>query len=235
MVSFEMKGRSNRKPIAYVSFTTFLTVLNRLKGTRVGDTLTRERCAVRNKSSWEQVCHSFRALQLLDEDDRLTTTLIKLNGKNCKSELLKLLQRQYAEIFDLDLNRIGPGKLEQALNANYGVTRATKKRARSFLLGALRYCEVQLSPELSRMTRHRVQKKRRFQTFAPSPGEGTFLSHTAHGMTLTITVDPGSWPGIEAFEDEIINRLFGELRTFKTRTTKRRQPHLTSVKPSGTA
>jgi hypothetical protein len=235
-----MKGRSSAKPIPYVSFTTFLTALDAFRRVRRG-ALRREHLNGGAYTSWDQLSRTLRVLDLVDGQMMPTSLFRTLLIGDRKSSLAKILKQHYRELIS-NLARFTPEQLDQTLEDTYGLSGTTVTKARSFLLGAARYCDLPISPELAATVRNRSSrkyfdlKKRKsstgnFRAIEPNLSENKTLSLTADDMTITVSFRRGSLPEISKTEHELMAHLFGELQAFKARA-KEKNRRLRSVPQS---
>lgn len=236
-----MKGRTSHRPIAYVSFGTFVSVINRLAGRPLRKVLDRKRCGTFSNSTWAQLCGSLRALKLLDERGAPTVSMKSLLVEDHKPVLAKILQENYRELFAADLSRINSARVNQILAHTTGVTGETLRKAVSFFLGAARYCGVQLSSELRSRIRRRSQRSTptiraniavgaaRFHAVEAQLSKDRLVSLTANDITLTIKFRRGSLPELRNAEHDLLHYLFNELLVFKNRAAKERARGLTNT------
>jgi hypothetical protein len=153
-----MKSYPDHGPAAYVGFATFLSALDHLRESSLNEPLDPVDCGGPSKATWNQLTRTFRFLELIDDDNLPTPSLRSLvQQPNRKPILRKLLQRHYSDLFSQDLSRLRLIRLEQLL-ARRGIHGATLTRARSFFVGAAKYAGINLSSEIRRATRHRVQR-----------------------------------------------------------------------------
>src|SRR6185503_14510683 len=72
--------------------------------------------------------------------------------------LAKILKQHYREIIS-NLSQLTPEQLDHKLEITYEISGTTVTKARSFLLGAARYCGLPISPELAATVRNRSTRK----------------------------------------------------------------------------
>jgi hypothetical protein len=157
VIRISMKPQRYSRPIAYVAFGTFVSVLDNLRMSSL-TALDPADCGALSTSTWSHLTRTLRFLDLIDEHDVPTESFKSLvQASNRKPILRELLKRHYPDLFDADLSRLSVHRLENLL-ADHGISRTTLSRARSFFLGAARYSGIRLSPELSRIIRHRVKR-----------------------------------------------------------------------------
>lgn len=174
-----------RRPIAYVSFTTFLDALDLLKGTPLDKPLDRRTLGDVSNATWHQLRHTLRFLGLLTDQHVPTASLKALvQAKNRKPALTRLLKKYYTDLFRPDLTHINLGQLDRFFS-KYGVKHATLRKARSFLIRAARYSEIPLSPDLLRVSRGQFNTKNR-RHFRPELINR--LSKTSSGTAANLTV-----------------------------------------------
>lgn len=237
-----MKGRSNSKPIPYVAFTTFLTALDKLRTVGSDVTLRREDLNPGSYASWDQLARALSALDLVDDRMRPTLLLKALIIGDRKSNLARILKQHYGGVIS-NLSQTTPRNLDRILITTYGIRGTTVTKARSFLLGAARYCGLPISPELAATIRHRASRKqfdseknrRRdtndFRAVEPKLSPNKTLSLTADDITITVSFRRGSLPEIGKTEHELMAHLFSELQVFTARA-KRTNRHLNTIHSS---
>jgi hypothetical protein len=159
-----MNQQRHQQPLPYVPFSTFLSVLDKLRGLPLNSEFTREECGRMSDATWGQLHRAFRFFGLLNQRNVPTVSLIHLVEADERKRLLAdLLRKNYRELFKLDLKRVSLVRVDETL-ATYGVTGSTVTRARSFFIAASRHAGIELSPSLLKVARHRVastQKQRK--------------------------------------------------------------------------
>ncbi len=199
-----------RAPAAsYVSFTTFMDALNGISShglpTKVDHSVFPSFSGVVKS----QLLVTFRFLALINGDgipQPAFEELVSGDTEKRKKILGDILKRQYHKLFNANLKKITPSQFDQLIE-EYGVSGATKIKAKSFFLNAARWSEIEMSPLLGRKTRvtkrrrsrRRTQKKSPVSTASPPPqeqNEGERYSKSivlpVAGGTLTLsgTFDP---------------------------------------------
>ena len=103
-------------------------------------------------TSWtaqSQLLAGLRALGLIDDEGRPTQRLRELavpDEATRKRELERLVRKHYARIFELDLLKTTPAELDQRMTDVYEISGDTRRKAVRFLLNALDYLGIEVSP-----------------------------------------------------------------------------------------
>jgi hypothetical protein len=176
-----------------------------------------------------QLLGSFRFLGLVDDSGRPTISLKRLvqDKPNRKAVLREVLESSYGRIVALDLTKVSPKQLDDAMH-EYGMTGETHKKVLSFFLRAAKYAELPMSPLLGRKIRAGSRRRKRgspidqipFATaLGPTPdGLSSKDSRTIRlrsGGAVTINVQ-GSLFDMPADDREFVLGLMDKLREYKT-------------------
>jgi hypothetical protein len=229
-----MERHSYLKPVAYVSFRTFMSALDNLKASSLSARLDRANCGNFSDSTWRQLTRSLRLLELVDELDVPTESLKSLVRVNDRKPILRrLLKKHYPELFAADLSRVGLARFDKLL-AVYAVSGATLRKARSFFLGAAKYSEVPLSPEVARIIRRRVTRPLRSvhsetrykkgvrNTLEQRASENDTVSLTLMDISLSLSF-PGGFAKLAKDEREHLYHLLDELVLLNQRAAASRR------------
>ena len=152
---------ATRKAPPYVPFKTFLSAIESLEQ-GVPNQIDRSVLSSCSGVVQGQLLASLKFLGLIDEQgvpQKVLHELVEMKESR-KSNLGRILENAYSDIFALNLVKMSPKQLEDAIE-NYGVTRATLRKALAFFLKAARYAELPLSPLFKRKTRESSPRKKR--------------------------------------------------------------------------
>jgi hypothetical protein len=145
----------------YLSFKTFQSAVQSLRTHGLPDKLDRTAWQSRSGSEQSQIISGFKFLRLIDENELTQPSLRKLadtveNSKEEKQVLGDILRDRYDGVFALNLKTATPLQLADVIGA-YGATRSTRDRAVRFFIKAASYCDVEMSPRLTRGLRARSE------------------------------------------------------------------------------
>ena len=139
---------------AYVGSTTFFTSLNQLANAVVPNRIDRTAFPGFAGGVQSQILSAYRFLGLINGDSKPTPALHALAVKDeaaRKVALAKILRERYSALFALDLLKVTPGELSEAMAGEYGVGGETKEKAVRFFLSAATYAGIAVSPLLAKV------------------------------------------------------------------------------------
>ena len=144
----------------YLPFQTFLTALDHIKS--IGGVPNQLDFGVfpsLNHQAKSQVLSAFKFLELIDDEGYPkgdTLSQLALQPDNRKTILHGLIKQHYPDIVALDLEKITPTQLDNALgNSRYNISGETKKKAKTFLIKAAQFADFKVSVLLTKITRNR--------------------------------------------------------------------------------
>src|SRR5438128_923376 len=156
-----MEERKPKPAPPYVPFKTFLSAIENLEH-GIPNQIDRSVWPSYSGAIQGQLLATLMFLGLIDDRGIPQPSLHELieNKANRKNKLAKILEHAYPDLFALNLAKVSPKQLDDAV-AEYGVTGATQRKALAFLLRAARYADLPLSPLLKRKTRESGGTRRR--------------------------------------------------------------------------
>ncbi len=161
-------------PAAYLPFKTFLSaieVLEHRMPRRLDRTVWRSQSGIVQS----QIMMAFRFFGLVNETDEPTAALHRLveNKERRKEHVGALLQHSYRALMELDLTKMSPKMLEDAMG-QYNVTGDTRRKAITFFLRAARFADLPMHPLLTAQTRETGNgaRKKRAKTAKPQEPQG---------------------------------------------------------------
>lgn len=197
-----------KSAVPYVPFKTFLTAI---------ETFERGLPAQLDRSLWPsysgaiqgQLLNAFRFLSLVDEADCPTAAMRELVARRDQRRVLlrRILESRYAQVIALDLARISPRQLDEAMR-QYGLSGVTHKKALSFFLQAAAFAGLPMSPLLRGRTRATSAPSRR-QRPDPAPAR---QATGAPALSRSVALRGGGTVTITASVD--LFKLEGEDRRF---------------------
>jgi hypothetical protein len=220
---------SKSTPAAYVSFKTFLSVIDAL-GQGVPKRI--DRTMWRNQSGviQSQIMMSLRFFNLVDEEDKPTPVLHRLVDaptEKRQEQIGALLRYAYHDIIEHDLTKMTPKMLDEMME-NYHVNGDTKRKAVSFFLQAARFADLPMHPLLSGVIRNsspRPKRKKkgtyigdlngRAEIQLPTQAQGNSkIVRMASGgtVTLSISADPFT---LSAEDREFVFALVDKLQEYE--------------------
>ncbi len=200
-------AESASRSAPYVPFRTFLNSLDALsRGVppRIDRTIWRTQSGVNQGL----IMNAYRFLGLVDDNDKATNELRALaSHPEKRPQIVRgLIDTQYKEILQNDLTKMTPRMLDDAFEV-FAVRGATKRKAVTFFLQAVKFADIAMSPFLIAQTRNTsglrrrriIQNKNNKEMLAledPSllSGESAIATHGATipgGSTKTIKLRSG--------------------------------------------
>jgi hypothetical protein len=148
--SVAMATDTDKKPLAappYISFKTFINLLERLQQTRLPPRIDRSYLTGLSGGYQTQVIAALRWLDLIGEEGDVTGSLTALaQSPDARPRLIgELLRSHYPAVFALSSQNGTQGQLEEQFR-NYGISGSTLRSAIAFFLNASRYAEIPVSP-----------------------------------------------------------------------------------------
>jgi Family of unknown function (DUF5343) len=191
-------------PAAYLPFKTFISSIEALEH---GLPKKLDRTVWRSQSGivQGQIMMALRFFSLIDDEDQPTKLLHELVEKrDLRPRIVgDMVQSSYASILALDLTKMTPKMLEDAMN-NYSVQGDTRRKAIAFFLRAVKYAELPMHPLLSAQTRNSTngfRKKRKPKDTSgtdgivlppsPPPSDGSQVSKAVtlpSGTTISLNI-----------------------------------------------
>lgn len=141
------KEQDNQQGFAppYVSFKTFIRVLDRMREEGVPPRIDRTWLTNMSGSQQTQTLQALRAFGLIGDGGKVDPQLSNLVGKDRKNYLNVLLQGHYAELIDLGSKNATQGQMEEWFK-QFKYSRPTIAKAVSFFLQAATEAGVSVSP-----------------------------------------------------------------------------------------
>lgn len=141
----------------YVSFKTFLNLLDRLKEGGIPQRIDRSYWGDFLAGGYgAQVMTALRYLDLLDENNEPKDQLEPLASGDRKAVLAEILRSRYAPIFSaVDLSRVTSGHLDEVFRKNYGISGQTARKVVAFFVQAAQHAGISVSPHILQKTRTR--------------------------------------------------------------------------------
>jgi hypothetical protein len=159
----------------YVSFTTFLSLLDRLKEGGIPQRIDRSYWGGFLAGGYgAQVMTALRYLDLLKDNNEPTPKLDDLVNGERKAVLATLLRERYAPIFSaVDLARVTPGHLDEEFRKSYGISGQTARKVVGFFVQAAQYAGIEVSKHVSdRMRTRTTTRKPGTRTASRRPKDG---------------------------------------------------------------
>ncbi len=145
---------TKRAAVAYVPFASFCTALDHLNAHGVPSKIDSSVFPSFSGGLTSHLLLSMRFLGLIDDRGAPTSELPPfLDEKTRKQAFAGILPRAYSALFrKVDLAKASPSQLDAALREQ-GVTGATGRKAKAFLLKAAQYAGLPVSAHLLKRTR----------------------------------------------------------------------------------
>jgi hypothetical protein len=143
-----MADTDKKTTAAYVSWGTFKNAIEQLSQA-LPNRIDRTVFIGMSWALQNQLFSSLRFMGLTDQDNRPTKDLAELvasDENHRKTKLREILQRQYADLFALDLKKTTPGELSQKMGESYAAVGETREKAVRFFTSAAEYVGIELSP-----------------------------------------------------------------------------------------
>jgi len=162
-------GKDGKPTTPYVPFKTFLSALDTLKH-GLPNQIDRSVFPSLSGALQGQVLSTFRFLGLIAPDGKPTPEMPKaIDEKERPSQIKKLLEKGYPNLFALGLANASPNSLDTELR-KAGLNGDTHEKAKSFFLQAAKFAGVPLSQYLMKVTRTRGKGKPRTSSKTPDGG-----------------------------------------------------------------
>ena len=182
--------------IPYVPYSTFSTALDHLASQGLPIRLDRSVFPSCSGAIQGQLIGAFGFLGLIDDEGIPQPALESLalaEWEERNTALRKILTARYEKLFEIDLKKITPAQFDDIIG-EYGVTGATKTRAKSFFVKAAQEAGIEMSALLLRKTRSASPKKKNGartrtkpnKTTSPASGYSKSI-HLPAGGTLTLS------------------------------------------------
>lgn len=189
-----MENENTKLTAPYPPFKTFLTTLDHLNAIGVPHIIDKTVFPSLSGIMKSQVLGAYKFLGLIDEHGKPANDLGSLtSAKDRKTVLKDILKKRYAALVSLDLTKVSPTQFDRVL-AEYNVTGATQRKAKSFFIKAAQLAELPLSPLLTQKTRssgagrRRKSNEGREQIIVKPSANG---DQTDSGKSKTITLQSG--------------------------------------------
>ena len=153
-VDTEDSSETKYPTAAYVSFKTFQSGVQSLRGHGLPERIDRSVWLSKSGADQTGLLSAFRFLGLIDSKNVVQPTLRKLvdvsEASASEKEILEgILRVSYAKLFDkLNLETITPTQFTEAIG-EYGPTGSTRDRAERFFMKAAKYCDIKMSGRLT--------------------------------------------------------------------------------------
>jgi hypothetical protein len=144
-----MSEESSSGPVPpYVSWTTVSNKIAEMEAKGIPARIDASYLVGMAGGTQNQFKQALRSLGLIDETDRVTSTLIELvqNPDGRPALVGQLLKDRYPPLVELDGNAT-PGQLDEVL-AGYGLGKETRRKAASFFVAAATYAGLPISPHI---------------------------------------------------------------------------------------
>ncbi len=214
----------------YVPFSTFMTALEKLASHGLPSKIDRSIFPTFNGVFQGQLLGALRFLALIDDEgvpQSIFRDLVTEDEVGRKKTLRVILEGQYENLRHVDLMKITPPQFDQLIG-EYGVTGATRRKAKSFFLKAAKWTGTKVSPLLLSKTRKTTIKRNGTRSTrkkgqapnhsSPEPKSEERYSKSIHlpgaGGTLTVsgTFDPFALHGKER---ELVYGITDEMTAFE--------------------
>lgn len=152
----QQQGTRKPVPACYVSFRTFLGVLDALRSD-MPKRIDRSVFPSFSGSAQSQLIGALRFLGLIDEEGITQPIFDRLvHDEAHRAEILReILEERYAPILEMDLTKATPKQLQEAMQSHYSFRGSTLEKAVSFFLQASVYAGIPVSARLSNRVRGR--------------------------------------------------------------------------------
>ena len=153
-----------KRTIPYVPYSTFSTALDHLASHGLPTKIDRSMFPSFSGTVQGQLIGAFGFLGLIDNEGIPQPALDSLaiaEREERNTALRKILTARYEKLFEIDLKKITPAQFDDILG-EYGVTGATKTRAKSFFVKAAQEAGIEMSALLLREDSIRISEKKWF-------------------------------------------------------------------------
>lgn len=145
--------RDGRRPTPYVSFHTFLTLIEDLKTNGLPPVLDRSAFKRFSGGVATQLISALKALDLIDGSNRPTPKLARLKetfGTDAfGSELRTILDGAFGFLAEMDLRTATPGMFAEAFRDATGAQEEVLRKCRTFFLHAAKHVGIEIGPRLT--------------------------------------------------------------------------------------
>ncbi len=151
-----------KRTIPYVPYSTFSTALDHLASHGLPTKIDRSMFPSFSGTVQGQLIGAFGFLGLIDNEGIPQPALDSLaiaEREERNTAFRKILTARYEKLFEIDLKKITPAQFDDILG-EYGVTGATKTRAKSFFVKAAQEAGIEMSALLLRKIRSASPKKK---------------------------------------------------------------------------
>ena len=181
--------------IPYVPYSTFSTALDHLASHGLPTKIDRSMFPSRSGAVQGQLIGAFGFLGLIDDEGIPQPALESLaiaEREERNTALKKILTARYEKLLEIDLKKITPAQFDDILG-EYGVTGATRKRAKSFFVKAAQEAGIEMSALLLRKTRSASPKKKNGARTRTKPNKTTppAAKPAASGYSKSIHLEAG--------------------------------------------
>lgn len=141
-------------PVApYVSFRTFQSGVQALRSHGLPDRIDRSVWLSKSGADQTALLSAFQFLGLIGSNGKTQPTLRELvaeeeNSIGEKRILAAVLQKSYADLFQLNLETLTPSQFADAIG-RYGPTGATRERSMRFFVKIAGHCDIKMSGRLT--------------------------------------------------------------------------------------
>ncbi len=219
----------SERVVAYVPFTTFLSVIDALgRAPDIRGKIDTSVWPTYSPATRAQLLGSFRFLGLIDSSGKPTVILKSLvrDRATRKAVMRRILESSYARIVRLGLTEISPRQFDMAMR-QYGMSGDTHKKVVSFFLQAAKYSDLPMAPLITRRTRASGPRRRtrtenvdgsltRASVAVPSDSSPHLISKAVglrNGGRAILTIE-GSLIDMAADDREFVFRLIDQLREY---------------------
>jgi hypothetical protein len=180
----------------YLPFKTFLTGLDHLATITIPSKIELSTFYDMSGHNRAQMVSALKFFKLVDKEGHPQPGLSELaHNKNDRAQLIRgLLETFYPDVIALDLSKTTPSQLDKALDgAAYNVTGDTKKKAKTFLLGAAQFAGYKPHTLLTKITRNRRKGAAKQATGTAGSGK-TAQADDNGGIPAEALVQPPAKP-----------------------------------------
>lgn len=223
---------SKTTPAAYVSFKTFMSVIEAL-GQGIPKRIDRTMWRSQSGVIQSQIMMALRFFNLVDGEDRPMPALHRLvdaPSEKRPEQIGALLRYAYNDIIEHDLTKMTPKMLDEMIE-NYHVNGDTKRKAVSFFLQAARFADLPMHPLLSGVIRNsspRPKRKKkgtfigdlngRAEIQVPSQTQANSkMVRLASGGTVTLTISADAFT-LSAGDRDFVFALVDKLQEYARNT-----------------
>jgi hypothetical protein len=162
----------------YVSFRTFLNLLDRLQSGGIPQHIDRHYWGgFLAGSVGPQVMGALRFLGLINSESNEPTPMLErlVTPDMRKAALAEIVRERYAAVWDsgIDPQRTTPGHLESTMGRLYKIEGETRRKAVSFFIHAAKFADIPLSNQLTANTRQRRSTSTSTRGARPKGGSST--------------------------------------------------------------